>query len=257
MAAMPISRMLFYYLWVAPHVLLLGVTYAIFRRRLAGVFPLFLTYTLLEAVQFAFLFTFSLVRYISVDSYFNLYCVGFALSTILRFGILLEIMGHLFRKYRFLEAMGKPIFRWLTVGLLLVGLGLAVNAREVNPDHTLWLLVVLNRAALILQTGLLVSLFVFSRYFNLSWRNPDFGIALGLGVYATMDLVDAAIRSQTWSIYSNALNYMSMAAYHCSVVVWLFYLWAPEQAAQPNLENVPQHNEVEAWSQELERLLHR
>src|SRR6185369_1638758 len=133
MAAMPLSRMLFYYLWVAPHLLLLGVTYALFRRRLAAVFPLFLAYTVLEVVHFAFLFTFSLVRYVSVDTYFYLYCVAFGLSTILRFGILLEIMGHLFKKYRFLETMGKPIFRWLTVGLLLVGLGLAVNAREVNP----------------------------------------------------------------------------------------------------------------------------
>ena len=257
MAAMPISRLLFYYLWVAPHVLQFGVIYAILRRRLAGIFPLFLAYTLFEVIQFGFLFSFSLVPYMSVDSYVQLYSVTFALSTALRFGILLEIMSHLFRKHKFLETMGKPIFRWLAVGFLLVGLGLAVNSGEVNPDHTLWLLIVLNRAALILQTGLLISLFVFSRYFNLSWRNQVFGVALGLGVYATVDLVSAAIRSQTWWTYTRALDFISMAAYHCSVLIWMFYLLAPERINGSSLESVPQPQNMEAWSDELERLLHK
>ena len=244
-------------MWVAPHLLQLVVVYAMVRRKLTGIFPLFLAYTVFELIEFTFVFSYNLHAFISLESYFRLFSIGMGVSTILRFGILLEITSHLFRKYSFLETVGKPVFRWIAVVLLLIGLGLAVNSKGLNSDHSLYLLFVLQRATLIMQTGLLVSLFVFSRYFNLSWRQQIFGIALGLGVYATVDLVFAAIRSQGWLKYTQAMDLVSMSAYHCSVLIWMFYLLAPERIVEPSTEGVPQHHEVEAWSQELERLLHK
>jgi hypothetical protein len=115
----------------------------------------------------------------------------------------------------------------------------------------------MDRTALILQTGLLAGLFLFSRYLTLSWRNQVFGIALGLGVYATVDLVAAAILSQTGFLHADLLDYASMAAYHGSVLIWIFYLLRRERNQSDDVQDLPTHHDVEAWNQELERLLHQ
>jgi hypothetical protein len=253
---MPLSKLILYYLWIAPHLLLMAIVAIMVRRKTFRLFPLFFAYVIFEIVQFGILFTLSLVHLVTIEGYFRLYSITFAVSSALRFGIILDVVSQLFQRYAVLEQMGKSVFRWITVGLLLVGLGLAAYGGGDTSDHSWFVLNMLNRTALILQTGLLVGLFSFSRYLNLSWRNQIFGIALGLGIYAAVDLVGAAIRSKTGFAYTNALDYASMTAYHCSALIWIFYLLAPERKLQPGT-GLPANYEVEDWNNELERLLHQ
>ncbi len=152
----------------------------------------------------------------------------------------------------------KPLFRWVTIGLLIAALALTVYAGGNRSDRSWFVMNMLDRTALILQAGLLAGLFLFSRYLTLSWRKQVFGIALGLGVYAIVDLVVAAILSQTGILHVRSLDYASMAAYHCSVLIWMFYLLARERSRPGgDVQDLPTHHEIEAWNQELERLLHR
>jgi hypothetical protein len=254
---MPLLEIFWYYLWIAPHLLQLVIAGIMVRRKLARVFPVFFAYTCFEVIEFGILFTFSRIHPIATHSYFRLYCATAVVSTGLRFGIILGIVGQLVQRYAVLTEAAKPFFRWSTVGLLIAALGFAAYAGGDISNHSWFVLNMLNRTALILQTGILVSIFAFSRYLNLSWRNQVFGIALGIGIYATVDLVAAAIQSQTGFLYGSLLSYISMAAYHCSVLIWMFYLVAPERSGQSSLERVPSHHEIEAWNDELERLLHK
>jgi hypothetical protein len=254
---MPLLKVLLYYLWIAPHLLLVAIVAIMARRRFFRVFPLFFAYVLFEIVQFGILFSLSLVPSMTVEGYFRLYSLSFAVSTALRFGIILDIWTQLFQKYSVLEHFGKSVFRWITVGLLVAGLGLAAYGGGDTSNRAWYVLNMLNRTALILQTGLLLGLFSFSRYMSLSRSDRVFGIALGVGVYAAVDLVAAAIRSQTGFAYTSALDYASMTAYHGSVLIWMVYLLAPERKAVPGVQEAAGHHELEAWNQELERLLHR
>jgi hypothetical protein len=189
--------------------------------------------------------------------YFRIYAVCAAVSTAFRFGIILAAIRELFRNTPALQDSGRPLFRWLAAVLLLAGLGIAAYAGGNTNDRTWFLLNVLNRTALILQTGLLFSLFGITRYLRLSWRNQTLGIALGLGLFACTDLVGAAIRSQTGAIYNTVLNLVSMGAFHVSAVVWLVYLLAPERALLRVSPPVHEHVDAEAWNREMERLLNQ
>jgi hypothetical protein len=247
-------RVLFWnYLLIAPRLLLLVVFLALLRHRRYRQFPVFFAYVVSDFVQAAVLLPMIFLHSRRNDIYATAFYSGLALSTALRFGIIHEIFAHMFRNYALLQRLGKPLFRWVTVGLLLVGLALAAyqGGHDVHPLATM--VHALDLAASLLQCGLLFGLFLFSSYLGLSWRSHLFGIALGLGAFASANLVAAAIRSQTGFLYNTALNYFAMGTYQCCVLVWVFYLLAPERVTQYTVKTLPE-NDLEVWSQELQRL---
>ena len=82
----------------------------------------------------------------------------------------------------------------------------------------------------VVQSGLWLLLIGFSSYFGLSWRSLAYGIAFGLGIFASVDLATEAMRVWTGPVAGYAFDFVSMATYHCCVVIWLVYLLAPEMA---------------------------
>jgi hypothetical protein len=246
-------RVLFWnYLLIAPRLLLVLVFLALLRHRRYRQFPMFFAYVVSDFVQAAVLLPMIFLHFrghIYATAFFS----GLVVSTALRFGIIQEIFAHMFRNYAVLHRWGKPLFRWVTVGLLLLGLALAayLGGHDTKPLESM--AHVLDLAASILQCGLLFGLFFFSSYLGLSWRSYLFGIAFGLGVFASANLVAAAIRSQTGFVYNTALNYFTMGTYQCCVLVWVFYLLAPERVTQYTLKTLPE-NDLEVWNQELQRL---
>jgi hypothetical protein len=252
---MPLSALLWYYLLVVPHLLLVVVLVALLRRGVYRQFPIFCAYIAFEITQFVVLF--AMLRSSKSGVAYGIgYSVGLTLSTALRFGIIHEIYGHLLRNYAALHRFGTPLFRWITVGLLLIAVLVAWGAGGTDPSWILFVVHVLDRTASIVQCGLLLGLFLFSAYLGLSWRSHVFGIALGMGVFASVELAASAIRAQTGFVYNAYLNYATMATYHLCVLVWIFYLWAPERSPQYKVRTVPEHD-LESWNQELQRLIHQ
>lgn len=91
---------------------------------------------------------------------------------------------------------------------------------------------------------------------EISWRKPVFGIALGLGIYLSAELAVAAVRSEAGDVWPMGLDLLTMGAYFCCVLVWLFYLLAPERSPAHAVENLPE-SDLRVWNQELEQLLQR
>jgi hypothetical protein len=249
----PLLRPLFYYLWIAPHILLGVVLLLMIRRRLYKQFPIFLVYTAFELFQFtALLAVFIHSGSLADDRYRGAFSLGTAISTALRFGIIYEIFTEVFRNYDVLSESGRGLFRWATVILLLIGVALA-GTHGNGADGFLLIVPILDRTVSLMQCGLLIFLFLFSRYFALSWRNYAFGIALGFGILASSELANSAIRSQI-GVGSYLLDNLGMAIYHCCVLIWIFYLVAPERSTYYTPPKPPE-NDLEVWNEELQRLL--
>jgi hypothetical protein len=246
---------LWYYLWVAPHVLQVCLAALMVRRGLHRQFPVFFAYSVFEVVEFAGLFVIRQLVDSSARLYFDSYCVGLMTSSALRFGILYEIFTHLFRNYPALKHAGGLVARGASVLLLFGAVVLAASTQNSSADRVLAGLFLLSRSVSTLQCGLLLCLLLFSSYFQLSWRNPVFGIALGLGIFASVDLAAAAFLAQ-FMLGNSVVDALTMGTYHVCVLLWMFYLLAPERSPQYTLESVPEHD-LETWNQELQRLLRR
>lgn len=243
-----------YYLWIAPHVLLVVLFAILWRKKLLRAYPMFAAYTVAEIFQFALLFLASMMDPHLMRSYLPVYLVGTALSTAFRFGIIAEILGELFREYPMLVRPGKWVLRGVAGLLILGAVGLAAAQPSGWTSSLKSLTLGLDRAASILQVGLLLVLLAFSRYLGLAWRNLSFGIALGLGIFATTDLAVSAIRLNMEAPSPHFFDLITMGVYHGCVLIWIGYALIPERVPKVAAEQLPQHD-LEAWNKELERML--
>jgi hypothetical protein len=57
--------------------------------------------------------------------------------------------------------------------------------------------------------------------------------------------------------YRIFLDFLNMAAYHVSVLIWFYYLLVPEKNISGPEDPPPPAHDLEIWNQELERLLHK
>lgn len=252
---MSFAYLLWYYLWIAPHALLVVLLFVMLRRGLHRKFPLFFAYTLSEVLQFIVLFSVFRAHLDLRGPYLVLSSAGLLLSTALRFGVIYEIFAYLFRNYEVLSSFGKPLFRGVTAVLFLVALILAVFTRSSNPDAFSAGLFLGERTASILQCGLLLALFLCSYYLGLSLRSQVFGIALGLGIVASVALASSALRTEMGPWATSYLDFFTMGTYHACVLVWVFYLSVPERAGSYGMRPPRDADDLDQWSRELQRLI--
>jgi hypothetical protein len=244
-------KVVLYYLWIAPHVLLAVLSVLIFVRRLHKQFPIFFVYCLYETLVFFLLFYIRAVLPAQKNLYRDVFIATLAGSTALRFGIIQEIFNNIFRDYPRVEVIATSSTRWVT-GLLLIGaVVIAGYSSENIPDNLMAGIALLDRSVIVIQAGLLIFLFLFSRLFGLSWRSYTLGIALGFGIFASTELAYWALRLIDLSEHAkDLLDLLPTGSYHVSVLVWLGYLAVAEKPVGIPTCSVP---EIDRWSGELER----
>jgi hypothetical protein len=245
--------LLWHYLWIAPHLLQIPLAILIFRRKLHQDFPWFLTYTIYQVVANALLFGLNHAPQVSGWWYHVATGADTFFSIVLRFAVIAEIFRFVLCPYEALQRVSSLMANSTLVALLAGASIVAVYGPK--PGYTTRLIalsVSMDRAASLVQLGLLLFLFVFSYYFRISWRSFVFGIASGLALYLAVQLAVSALAAHT---YIAAANTIDTGAYHCSVLIWLGYLLLPHRSPV-RVKSLPNH-QLESWNLELERLLQR
>jgi hypothetical protein len=245
---------LWHYLWLAPHLIQIGIAGLMIRRSMVRDYPIFFTYTVFEAIKESMLFGLDHCSWISWPVYWNVYGFGLAVEVVLRFLLINEIFGRVLRPYPGLKQLGRLLLAWSGPLLLVIAVAIAWFAPGLQVGRITYGYQMIDRTVSLVQSGLLVFLFLFASYFGISWRNFTFGIALGMGIFSSVALLITAIRVQAGPFMGDyALDFVVMATYHVSVLIWLVYLLIPESVNTP-INHLPE-NDLEQWNAELERLL--
>ncbi len=225
------------------------------RQGLIRKFPAFSSYLAFHIVEivtaFVFLNRFGRASWPYFYQYWILQALGFGL----RFAVIYEIFYHLLKPYEGLRRASTLVFRWVGVVLLVIAVWVAIAGPSNEPAWALAGAVVAERSINVVQCGLLVLLFLFASYFALTWRNYVFGIALGFGVIAAVELLASALATQSALFASGVFNLLPRISYDLAVVIWVAYLVSPEPS-RVELKALPQHD-LEKWNQELLQLLQR
>jgi hypothetical protein len=106
-----------------------------------------------------------------------------------------------------------------------------VSVSTNSSDTAPWMQAILTaqRCVRIIQVGMVLFLLFFARYLGVSRRQHSFGIALGFGTFATVEL--ALIASWVGDhLGSVSLSLVNMAAYNCTLLIWLGYTLAKSPA---------------------------
>jgi hypothetical protein len=244
---------LWHYLWLAPPVVLAVIVVVMAKRKLYREYPAFFAYACWQMIFNNVMFVLDhATESVTTFQYQLSSYTHNGVSILLRFAIIYEIFSIVFRPYRALRQWALALFSVGLVVLLLVAV--IISHYSPNADYAtrfLGAMFILNRAIGIVQCGLLIMLFVFASYFKLSWDSYIYGIAIGLGIFASVQIVVSALVAR--SQQSQNLNFVIMGTYHVCVVIWALYLLAPE----PALRSVPAVPSVdlESWNTEVQRYL--
>jgi hypothetical protein len=249
---------LFWYLWIAPHLLLSVFLWIFLGRGLQKQSPIFCAYVLCELAQFVVLISFSLYGIWHAGPLLNVYrwilVWSSGIISLLSFGVIYELVNQLILSRSTLGRTLRPVMRWSAA--ILVLLTAVVSARlGVTVERVVNAFSVLDFSTSALQVGLLLVLFLFSRVLRVSWRSLPFGIALGLGILGCVELSTAPL----FSVFAHRyvfIDVVRMAGFQVCVLVWLGYLIFPERG--PKFKGKPpQESELESWNVELQRMAQR
>jgi hypothetical protein len=251
--------LLWHYLWVAPDLLLLLLAALMWRREHHKQYPIFLIFAVATATGSFAVYAADVIPSVSGNTFWHIAWASLLVDALVKFALLGEIFSRVFGLYPSLAKLGKSFITG--VGVVLVFL--ATLAAAGTPKDNINLIVsgahLLEQTIYLIECGLILFLFVFAAYFKLAWSRSAFGITLGLGVSASVHLA-------TWALMANGkfpaqyrifLDFLNMAAYHVSVLIWFYYLLIPGKNISRPEDPPPSGHDLEIWNQELERLLHK
>jgi len=212
-------RAIDYVLWCAAPILQFGVLIAMYRRGLHREYPYFFNYTILQVVSEPVLF---LIERHSYAMYYWGYYVSVALSALISFAVLQEIFRDAFRPYEALRDLGTILFRWSALLVLLIGVITAIAATQSSRFDTITNTIFqVQRSVRMMQCGLVFFLVLFSEYLGISRRHVLFGIALGFGLFASVNILYVTAVEHGSSV--RILRQINSTTYVVAVLTWLGY----------------------------------
>jgi len=207
-------------LWIAQPILEIAAVAVMFARRKHRTFPVFFTYLAAQVVMFCILFP--VQKLCSYDAYFYGYWVSALVSLALGFKVIYEIFQDVFRPYHALKDLGSVLFKWSGLVMLLAGIVIAAASPSSQQGSVIEAVMITQRGVRVIQCGLILFLLVFSKHLGVSWKQNSFGIALGFGFYAAVELGTFALFSSGRES-GRMVALLTAGAYCVAVSVWLGY----------------------------------
>jgi hypothetical protein len=229
---------LMYLSWLMGPALQVTLLACMVHRKLHTVFPRFFSYILFQTLKSGFLF----VTYRYYDGgYFDAYWTGNAISVILAVTVMDEILHKLFSEYGGVQNLGSIIFRWACGLLLLLAIVNAISGQEGSADRVVAAVLTFDRSVRVMQCGLFCLLMVLCRFLRHCWRQRVFGIALGFGVFASIELILVSIAMRYGGSSATIVSLLKSGAYNAVTLLWIVYLRQQSQSI-PEIEVAPQLN---------------
>jgi hypothetical protein len=249
---------LWHYLWVAPNLLLLGLSALMWRRQVQKQFPVFLFFAIAVPIEQLTIYTADILPSVAPTTWWYFFWAGLLAEALIKFALIGEIFGAVFGQYSSVARLGTLLISGVGVVLVLLA---AVAAAYTPKDNIYWIVAgahVLEQTIYMIECGLILFLFIFAAYFKLHWGRSAFGITLGLGISACVHLATWALMANGnfTVLYRNLLDFLNMATYHVCVLIWSYYLLVTRKVVTTSALPPPQHS-LAVWNQELERLLHQ
>jgi hypothetical protein len=216
------------------------------RRKLRSEFPVFYRYSLFCGVGTLI----TIIPYLFFcPQYFYIYWVLTPITMLLEFGVLYELLVNALKPYSALIDLGKMLFRWAAVFLIMAALLTAFATTGSGSNRLVAAAQLLERTVRLMQCGLLLLFLGLEKRLGLSWRTHSMSIALGLGVYAAVDLSATYLISRA-PAQSNAFQMVATLVYLGAASLWAYSLAKPEPA-RGNVLDSPRRLIFQRWNEAL------
>lgn len=220
----------------------------IHKRKLRSEFPIFFRYTAYCA-GFGLIALAAYLIGCGCWQYYFLVWAGNGVMLLFQFGVMYEIFANALKPYSALIDLGRIIFRWAGVFLLLAAVltGFATNGPESNRLFAAEDL--MERSLGLMQSGLLLLFFMFERRLGLSWRSHSMAIAIGLGSSAAFTLSTSYVSSH-YPILQSGIGLAAGLVYLAMVTFWAVCFYQQEPA-RSNVLDSPTRLIFQRWNEAL------
>jgi len=242
-------KLLYYGLWMAHPLLQLGIAALMIQRGLHRKFKFFFGYLLTQAVFSGV--TFTAYKFGHGDAAFYLSWISTAFGAAFGFGVIHEVFVDVFRSFHTLRDLGTVLFKWAGLVMLLVAGVVSVSTSSSEIEPWMQAITTTQRCVRMVQVGMVLFLLFFARYMGVSRRQQSFGIALGFGSFAVVELV--LIASWVGNHLANPwMSIVNMAFYNGTLIVWLGYMALKSPVRDANASLL----QTQRWEQSLSDIHH-
>jgi len=186
--------------------------------------------------------------------YFYPFWVCEAIGIVLGLAVVREVFTNLFSPHPALRKLATVTFRVAVVALIVLACAVfyveSGNARGIARG-----IMLAEEAARIVELGVIMFLFLSSSAFGLHWRQNEFGIALGLGTCAAVELFNVTLISHVSKEAAQAFSLLRSLSFNLSLLIWLGYLLVPERATSS--AEIPRQDQLEQWNEAVMELISR
>ena len=244
------------YLWVAPNVLLLALAVVVWTKGLCRQIRTFMVFAILGAFGEIAVFVADVAPSVSAVNFWRVDWAVLLIESLLKFLVIGEICSKIFTPYSSISRVSRILVSGFGAVLVLLAGLIAGFGHGDNDTFLISGFHLLEQTVFIIETGLIIFLFLLAAYFHLTWDRLSFGILLGFGISACVHLA-------TWAIIANAspseqtrtlFAFLNMATYHLCVLIWFYYVIVPQKVVRKSVVPLPENN-LAVWNRELERLL--
>jgi hypothetical protein len=221
------NGMTMYVSWLVGPLLQITLLVFMVQRRLHPVFPRFFSYIVFQIVKSGILF--GIYRY-HHENYFDAYWTGNAISVLLSVTVMDEILQNLLKRYGGIQRLTSLIFRWACALLLLLSIVTAFSSQQTGSDRVISMVLAFDRSVRFMQCGLCFLLLILCRLLRNCWRQHVFGIALGFGIFASIELILVSTVMYFGEGGGAIISLIKSAAYNAVTLLWVIYLRCPSES---------------------------
>ena len=168
-----------------------------------------------------------LTVHVAYPIYFYVYWISYALEAILSLLVIYSIFKLAMAPLKGLQTLGMLVFRWVAAISAAVAIGVAVSPHLSGTKFMVAMVTQLQQTSSILTLCLLLFVCFAIRPMGLSHKSRIFGVSLGLGVMATVSLINAAWLAHSPNMYST-ISLVNGLAIGLTLLMWSAYFAFPE-----------------------------
>ena len=229
------AKMIVDLLWYAEPVVSCMILGFLFYSKQARVYWGLTAFAILRVISVAVLFTIIStaphVRSTEISThyrvYFYTYWSFYLVESVLIFLTIQSLFRLAMEPLKGLQRMGLLIFRWAAIASLALAVATSIGPHVSSTKFIIAAASEIQRAQSILTLCLLLFLCLAAKPLGLNYRSRIFGISLGFGLMASMDLVQSAWLTQHFSLFS-ANNIIKGSVMLGALLLWTGYFAIPE-----------------------------
>jgi hypothetical protein len=166
-------------------------------------------------------------KHLAYQIYFYVYWVSYALEAIFSLLVIYSIFKLAMAPLKGLQSLGMLVFRWVAAISVAVAIGVAVTPHLSGITFLVSMITQLQQTSSILTLCLLLFVCFAIRPMGLSYRSRIFGVSFGLGLLATINLVNSAWIAHNPNMYSS-FSVVNGLAVALTLLTWSAYFAFPE-----------------------------